>query len=147
MFKPNTTLRNAVRVILVLAVLIVAAGIIIDRDTHEFTLQTAVGTNERHTSNIRRFFALGTRKSRIIDLVARTRPAVVQITTTTQRNRIRTSERRQMTPEQEEQFRDFLGEEFFRRFLENRNKNHASKKYRDNVYSRIRTQLGVSALG
>ena len=47
MFRRNTTLRNTVQVILVLAVLIVAAGIIIDRDTNEFTLQTAIGqTND-----------------------------------------------------------------------------------------------------
>lgn len=52
-------------------------------------------------------------------MVARTRPAVVQITTKTQR-RIITSERRQTTPEQEEQFRDFFGDEFFRRFFQER---------------------------
>ena len=117
MFKRNTTLRNAGRVILVLAVLIVAAGIIIDRDTNELTLQTAVGQTNDTLQTSEDFLHLERANRAFIDLVARTRPAVVQITTTTQRNRMRSSERRQMTPEQEEQFRDFLGEEFFRRFF------------------------------
>ncbi len=117
MFRRNTTLRNTVRVILVLAVLIVAAGIIIDRDTNEFTLQTAVGQTNDTLQTSEDFLHLERANRAFIDLVARTRPAVVQITTTSQRNRIRTSERQQITPEQEEQFRDFFGDEFFRRFF------------------------------
>ena len=117
MFRRNTTLRNTVRVILVLAVLIVAAGIIIDRDTNEFTLQTAVGQTNDTLQTSEDFLHLERANRAFIDLVARTRPAVVQITTTTQRSRIITSERRQITPEQEEQFRDFFGDEFFRRFF------------------------------
>ena len=117
MFRRNTTLRNTVRVILVLAVLIVAAGIIIDRDTNEFTLQTAVGQTNDTLQTSEDFLHLERANRAFIDLVARTRPAVVQITTTTQRNRDITSERQQITPEQEEQFRDFFGDEFFRRFF------------------------------
>lgn len=117
MFRRNTTLRNTVRVILVLAVLIVAAGIIIDRDTNEFTLQTAVGQTNDTLQTSEDFLHLERANRAFIDLVARTRPAVVQITTTSQRNRIRTSERQQITPEQEEQFRDFFGDELFRRFF------------------------------
>ena len=113
MFRLSTTLRNTVRVILVLAVLIVAAGIIIDRDTHEFTLQTAIGQTNDTLQTSEDFLHLERANRAFIDLVARTRPAVVQITTKTQR-RIITSERQQITPEQEDQFRDFFGDEFFR---------------------------------
>ena len=117
MFRRNTTLRNTVQVILVLAVLIVAAGIIIDRDTNEFTLQTAIGQTNDTLQTSEDFLHLERANRAFIDLVARTRPAVVQITTKTQRNRRITSERREITPEQEEQFRDFFGDEFFRRFF------------------------------
>ena len=117
MFRLSTTLRNTVRVILVLAVLIVAAGIIIDRDTNEFTLQTAVGQTNDTLQTSEDFLHLERANRAFIDLVARTRPTVVQITTTSQRNRGITSERREITPEQEEQFRDFFGDEFFRRFF------------------------------
>ena len=119
MFRHSTTLRNTVRVILVLAVLVVAAGIIIDRDTNEFTLQTAVGQTNDTLQTSEDFLHLERANRAFIDLVARTRPAVVQITTKTQR-RIITSERRQITPEQEDQFRDFFGDEFFRRFFQER---------------------------
>lgn len=105
------------RVILVLAVLIVAAGVIIDRDTNQFTLQTAVGQTNDTLQTSEDFQHLERANRAFIDLVARTRPAVVQITTTTQRNRIITPERQQITPEQEEQFRDLFGDEFFRRFF------------------------------
>lgn len=118
MFRLSTTLRNSVRVILVLAVLIVAAGVIIDRDTNQFTLQTAVGQTNDTLQTSEDFQHLERANRAFIDLVARTRPAVVQITTTTQRNRIITPERQQITPEQEEQFRDFFGDEFFRRFFQ-----------------------------
>ncbi len=117
MFRLSTRLRNPVRVILVLAVLIVAAGVIIDRDTNQFTLQTAVGQTNDTLQTSEDFQHLERANRAFIDLVARTRPAVVQITTTTQRNRIITPERQQITPEQEEQFRDFFGDEFFRRFF------------------------------
>ncbi len=119
MFRLTPTLRNLVRVILVLAVLIVAAGVIIDQDTNEFTLQTAVGQTNDTLQTSKDFQHLERANRAFIDLVARTRPAVVQITTKTQR-RIITSERRQTTPEQEEQFRDFFGDEFFRRFFQER---------------------------
>ena len=117
MFRLSTRLRNPIRIFLVLVVLIVAAGIIIDRDTNEFTLQTAVGQTNDTLQTSEDFLHLERANRAFIDLVARTRPAVVQITTTSQRNRIITSERRQITPEQEEQFRDFFGDEFFRRFF------------------------------
>ena len=117
MFRLRTTLRNPVRVILVLAVLIVAAGVIIDRDTNEFTLQTAIGQTNDTLQTSEDFLHLERANRAFIDLVARTRPAVVQITTKTERNRSITSQRQQMSPEQEKQFRDFFGDDLFRRFF------------------------------
>ena len=117
MSRLSTTLRTTVRVILVLAVLIVAAGVIIDRDANEFTLQTAVGQTNDTLQTSEDFLHLERANRAFIDLVARTRPAVVQITTKTERNRSTTSQRQQMSPEQEEQFRDFFGDELFRRFF------------------------------
>ena len=123
MFRLSTTLRNnTVRVILVLAVLIVAAGIIIDRDTNEFTLQTAVGQTNDTLQTSEDFLHLERANRAFIDLVARTRPAVVQITTKTQRNRITTPQRQENSPEdEEEQFRRFFDEDSpFRFFFEER---------------------------
>ena len=118
MFRLSTTLRNTVRVILVLAVLIVAAGVIIDRDTNEFTLQTAVGQTSDTLQTSEDFLHLERANRAFIDLVARTRPAVVQITTKTERNRIDTSQREEMSPEE---FRRFFGDDSpFRFFFEER---------------------------
>ena len=117
MFRLRTTLRNPVRVILVLAVIIIAAGVIIDRDTNKFTLQTAIGQTNDTLQTSEDFLHLERANRAFIDLVARTSPAVVQITTKTERNRSDTPQRRQMAPEQEERFREFFGDEFFRRFF------------------------------
>ena len=117
MFRLRTPLRNPVGMILVLAVLIVAAGVIIDRDTNEFTLQTAIGQTNDTLQTSEDFLHLERANRAFIDLVARTRPAVVQITTKIERNRSTTSQRQQMSPEQEEQFRDLFGDELFRRFF------------------------------
>ena len=116
MFRLRTTLRNPVRVVLVLAVIIIAAGIIIDRDANKFTLQTAVGQTNDTLQTSEDFLHLERANRAFIDLVARTRPAVVQITTKTER-RIDTSQRERMDPELEERLRDFFGDEFFRRFF------------------------------
>ncbi len=117
MFKLRPTLRNAVRVILVLAVLIVAAGLIIDRDTNKFTLQTAVGQTNDTLHKSEDFQHLERANRAFIDLVARTRPAVVQITTKTERNRNDISRRPEMSPEDEEQFRRFFDEDSPFRFF------------------------------
>ena len=121
MFRRNTTLRNAVRVTLVLAVLIIAAGVIIDRDTNEFTFQTAIGQTDDTVQAANQgldFEHLERANRAFIDLVARTRPAVVQITTKTERIiRIDTPQRRQMSPDQEEQFRRFLDDDSPFRFF------------------------------
>ena len=108
MFKRRTTLRNSIRVILVLAVVIIAAGIIIDRDTSKFTVQTAVGQTNDTLQTSEDFQHLERANRAFIDLVARTRPAVVQITTKTERSNPITSQRNQLTPEQEEQLRPFF---------------------------------------
>ncbi|MYC76074.1 Do family serine endopeptidase [Candidatus Poribacteria bacterium] len=125
MFRRNTTLRNTVRVILVLAVLIIAAGVIIDRNTNEFTFQTAVGETDdtvQAAANQGLDFEYLERANRaFIDLVARTRPAVVQITTTTERIRVNTPQRQQLSPDEERQFRRFFPEDSpFRFFFEER---------------------------
>ncbi len=118
MFRLSNTLRNTVRVILVLAVLIVAAGVIIDRDTNEFTLQTAVGQTNDTLQTSEDFLHLERANRAFIDLVAQTRPAVVQITTKTERVRIDTSQREEMSPEE---FRRFFGDDSpFRFFFEER---------------------------
>lgn len=124
MFRLSTTLRNPVRIMLVLAVLIVAAGIIIDRDTNEVTFQTAVGQTNDTLQTSEDFLHLERANRAFIDLVARTRPAVVQIKTKTQRNRI-TIQRQQRSPEDnennEEQFRRFFDDESpFRFFFDER---------------------------
>ena len=108
MFRLRNTLRNPVRVILVLAVLIVAAGVIIDRDTNEFTLQTAIGQTNDTPQTAEDFQYLERANRAFINLVEQTRPAVVQITTKTERNRSDTSQRQQMSPD--ELFRYFFPE-------------------------------------
>ena len=117
MFRLRTTLRNPVGMILVLAVLIVAAGVIIDRDTNEFTLQTAIGQTNDTLQTSEDFLHLERANRAFIDLVARTRPAVVQITTKTERARREESQRERLSPEDEKRFRDFFGDELFRRFF------------------------------
>lgn len=85
MFRLRSRLRNPIRVLLILAACIVVAGIIIDRNTGEFTLQTAVGQTNDTLQTSEDFLHLERANRAFIDLVARTRPAVVQITTRTQR--------------------------------------------------------------
>ena len=117
MFKHRTTLRNVVRVIFVLAVLVVAAGIIIDRDTKKFTVQTAIGQTNDTLQTSEDFLHLERANRAFIDLVARTRPAVVQITTKTERSNSTTSRRNQLSPDQEEQLRPFFDEDSPFRFF------------------------------
>lgn len=84
MFRLRSKLRNPVRVLLILAAFIVVIGIVIDRNVDEFALQTAIGqTNDTPLSED--FLHLERANRAFIDLVARTRPAVVQITTQTTR--------------------------------------------------------------
>ncbi len=117
MFRLRSRLRTPIRVLLILAAFIVVAGIIIDRNTGEFTLQTAVGQTNDTLQTSEDFLHLERANRAFIDLVARTRPAVVQITTKMSRNRTETSQRREMSPEE---FRRFFGDDLFRRFFEDR---------------------------
>lgn len=119
--KFRNTLRNPIRVILILAAFVVAVGIVINWNTDEFAVQTAVGQTDGTLETSEDFQHLERANRAFINLVKRTRPAVVQITTQTRRNRIVTSERNQLTPEQEEEFRRFFGDELpgpFRRFFD-----------------------------
>ena len=120
MFRPGTKFQIPVRVLLVLVALIVAAAIVIDRGTDEFTLQTAIGQTNDTLQKSEDFLHLERANQAFIDLVARTRPAVVQITTKTERNRRAESRREQMSPEDQELFRDFFGDDLFRRFFRER---------------------------
>lgn len=120
MFRLGTKFQIPIRVLLVLVALIVAAAIVIDRGTDEFTLQTAIGQTNDTLQKSEDFLHLERANRAFIDLVARTRPAVVQITTKTQRNRSDTSRREQLSPEDEEMFRDFFGDDLFRRFFRER---------------------------
>ena len=117
--KLRNTLRNPIRVMLILAAFVVVAGIVISWDTDKFAVQTAIGQTNDTLETSEDFQHLDRANRAFINLVKRTRPAVVQITTQTRRNRIVTSRGNQLTPEDEEQFRRFFGDEFpFRRFFQ-----------------------------
>ena len=117
--KFRSTLRNPIKVMLILAACVVVAGIVISWDTDKFTVQTAIGQTNDTLETSEDFQYLDRANQAFINLAKRTRPAVVQITTQTRRNRILTSRGDQLTPEQEEQFRRFFGDELpFRRFFE-----------------------------
>ena len=121
--KFRNTLRHPIRVILILAAFVVVTGIVISWDTDEFAVQTAIGQTNDTLETSEDFQHLDRANRAFINLVKRTRPAVVQITTQTRRNRIVTSQRNQLTPEQEEEFRRFFGDELplpFRRFFDER---------------------------
>jgi serine protease Do len=108
--KLRNTLRNPMRVILILAAIIVVTGIVISWDTDEFTLQTAVGQTNDTLETSEDFQHLERANRAFIDLVARTRPAVVQITTITERNRREELQRQQFSPEEEDLLRRFFRE-------------------------------------
>ena len=120
MFRPGTKFQIPIRVLLVLAALIVAVAIVIDQGTDEFTLQTAIGQTNDTLQKSEDFLHLERANQAFIDLVAQTRPAVVQITTKMERNRRVESRREQMSPEDQELFRDFFGDDLFRRFFRER---------------------------
>ena len=115
----RNTLRNPIRVILILAAFIIAVGIAINWDTDEFTLQTAIGQTHdtpeasktpeylENATQALDFQSLERANQAFIHLVARTRPAVVQITTQTERN-----QRQQSSgPFSDEFYRFFFGPE------------------------------------
>ncbi len=115
------TFQKPTRVLMILSALIVLTGLVIGLSTDELTMQTAIGQTNDTPEISEDFLHLERANRAFIDLVKRTRPAVVQITTQTIPNRIVISERNQLTPEQEEQLRRFFGDEIplpFRRHFE-----------------------------
>ena len=108
--KFRNTLRNPIRVILILAILIVVTGIVISWDTDEFTVQTAIGQTNDTLETSEDFQHLDRANRAFINLVKRTRPAVVQITTKTERSSREGLQRQQFSPEEEDLFRRFFGE-------------------------------------
>ena len=109
MSKLRTTLRNPVRVFLILAAFIVVVGIVIERGTDEFTLQTAVGQTNDTLQTSEDFQHLDRANRAFINLVARTRPAVVQITTKTEQQ---TNNQQPNSPFGDDFYRFFFGPEF-----------------------------------
>ncbi|MDE0470208.1 MAG: Do family serine endopeptidase [Candidatus Poribacteria bacterium] len=120
MFRLGTKFQIPVRVLLVLVALIVAAALVIDRGTDEFTLQTAIGQTNDTFEKSEDFLHLERANQAFIDLVAQTRPAVVQITTKMRQNRREEPQREQMSPEDEDTLRRFFGDDLFRRFFRER---------------------------
>ena len=119
--KLRKTFQKPTRVLMILAALIVVTGLIIGWNTDELTMQTAIGQTNDTLQTSEDFQSLERANRAFINLVKQTRPAVVQITTQTRRNRILTSEGNQLTPEQEEELRRFFGDELplpFRRFFQ-----------------------------
>ncbi len=122
MFKFNKKMQKYIGLLFVLVGLIVISVLIVERGGDEFSLQTAIGqTNEPLRTltgqDLEDFEYLERANRAFTGLVALTRPAVVKINTTTQVNNRQSREG--MTPEQEDRFRRFFGDDFpFRRFFE-----------------------------
>ena len=108
MSRLKSTLRNPIRVLLILAACIVVAGIVIDRDADEFTLQTAIGQTNDTLQTSEDFLHLERANRAFIDLVTRTRPAVVQITTQTRREQPQLPN----SPFRDDFYRFFFGPDF-----------------------------------
>ncbi len=124
--KFRNTLRHPIRLLLILAAFVVVAGIVISWDTDEFRVQTAIGQTDETLENSEDFQHLARANRAFIDLVARTRPAVVQITTEAKPRRTVTTRRVLPIPEGDNPFAPFFRrdqltpeeEELFRRFWE-----------------------------
>jgi len=116
MFRFRTTLRKPISILLLLVGLIVVAGLVMDRGADELTVQTAIGQTNETFQKTDDFQYLKRANQAFINLVAQTRPSVVQITTKTKRNRRGSSQREGM--DEGEQFRRFFGDDLFRRFFE-----------------------------
>ena len=108
MFRFRATLRKPVGILLLCAGLIVVAGLLMNRDAEEFTLQTAIGQTNETFQKSDDFQYLARANQAFINLVAQTRPSVVQIKTKTKRNNVWSSQRRRMSPEEEDFFRHFF---------------------------------------
>ncbi len=95
-------------ILLVLVGLVVAAGLFIDRGPDKFTVQTAIGETNETPQESEDFQYLERANRAFINLVARTRPSIVQIETIARR-----TERLRI---EGEEFRRFFGDEWFELF-------------------------------
>ena len=106
------TFQKPTRVLMILAALIVVTALVIGWDTDELTLQTAIGQTNDTLEISEDFLHLERANRAFINLVAKTRPTVVQITTKTERRRRPGPQRQQLAPEEEDLFRRFFGDDF-----------------------------------
>ena len=114
MFKLRDRRSNLLAVILVVAASLIVAGVVMDRDADKFTFQTAIGQTDEALEASPDFQQLAGANRAFIDLVARTRPAVVQITT---KKELGAGPNGRLLPE-EERFRDMFRDDLFRRFFD-----------------------------
>ncbi len=100
--------RRRVVILLVVAGLAVAAGLIINQGANEFVVPTAIGETNETFDQTEDFQYLERANRAFINLVARTRSSVVQITTKIERDEERTPPRTVIIPPEgmdEEEFR------------------------------------------
>ena len=77
---------SRIAILLVVAGLAVAAGLVINQDTKEFVIPTAIGETNETFDQTEDFQYLDRANRAFINLVARTRSSVVQITTKIERD-------------------------------------------------------------
>lgn len=113
--------RRRVVILLVVAGLAVAAGLVINQGANEFVVPTATGQTNETFEQTEDFQYLERANRAFINLVARTRSSVVQITTKIDRRQEQTLPRTQITPPEEwelerfrREFREFDVEPWFR---------------------------------
>ena len=78
--------RKRIAILLVVAGLAVAAGLVINQGANEFVIPTAIGETNETFDQTEDFQYLERTNRAFINLVARTRSSVVQITTKIERN-------------------------------------------------------------
>ena len=108
-------LRSRVAILLVLAGLAVVTGLVIDQGPNEFVVPTAIGETNDTLEETADFVHLERANRAFINLVARTRSAVVQITTKTEQNENRVAPRRLIIPPEgmnRDEFRRRFGDDF-----------------------------------
>lgn len=124
MLNVRDTLRRRASLLLMLAGLAVVAGILIHQGTDEFVVPTAIGDTNDAAQISEDFKSLERANRAFINLVARTRPSIVQITSKIEQQVSQTNHRIQIWPNyrlDNENHRRLLEDEDFRRMLEERN--------------------------
>ena len=110
--------RRRIVILLVVAGLAVAAGLVINQSANEFVIPTAIGETNETFEQTEDFQYLERTNRAFINLVARTRSSVVQITTKIERDEEQTLPRRMIIPpegmDMEEFRREFDIEPWFR---------------------------------